>query len=192
VVLQRTGAGPRARPVTSHRWLGSGGDPAGGPAVRCLPACSAVPLALPSRSPPAASKAPPSLLARSSLVSPGGADGPWLAGSPAGAAPLPAYVCLLPPPFLLTPSFLPRSSAQAATRPFGSRGCPFASGVPGGITGTRISSSRFDVGERPCPGNVLVYVTHTRIKRDGGHAATMRSRQGRARSHPRPGPAPVR
>ena len=66
---------------------------------------------------------------------------------------------------------------------------PFASGVPGVITGTRVSSSRFDVDERPCPGNVLVCVTHTRIKRDGGHAATMRSRQG---GPDRPGPAPVR
>jgi len=52
VALQRTGAGPRARPVTSHRWLGSGGDPADGPAVRYLPARFVVPL---SRSPPAAS-----------------------------------------------------------------------------------------------------------------------------------------
>ena len=41
----------------------------------------------------------------------------------------------------------------------------------------------------PCRGNVLSCEAHTRIKRDRGHAATMRSRQGRARpmrTHPAP------
>ena len=57
----------------------------------------------------------------------------------------------------------------------------FACGVPGVITGTRVRSTRFDVDERPCLGNVLVCVAQVRSKRDGGHAATMRSRQGRAR-----------
>src|SRR5260370_32360597 len=62
----------RSRPTVGPR---PGGDPAEGPGVR-----SVVPLALLSRSPPAAFKAPPSLLARSSLVGPVGAGGLWLAG----------------------------------------------------------------------------------------------------------------
>src|SRR5580704_2584412 len=36
------------------------------------------------------------------------------------------------------------------------------------------------------PGNVLLCEAHTRIKRDRGHAATMRIRQGRARPIPPP------
>ena len=106
---------------------------------------------------------------------------------------------------LLPSSLVPRPSVQSAPRPLARGGVArrssrcralwladgsaprrhtggaFAGGVPGVITGTRVRSTRFDVGERPCPGNVLVCVAQARCKRDGGHAATMRSRQGRAR-----------
>jgi hypothetical protein len=141
-------------------------------------------------------KAPPSLVARSSLLSPLGA-------APFGSRGISKRCCVVPlasgfsrsPQGSLDalPSLLARSSlvGPVGAAPLGSRGEPFACGVPGVFAGTRVSSSGFDVGERPCPGNVLMWVTHTRIKRDGGHAATMRSRQGRARPI-QPGPAPVR